>query len=63
MIEQHTQHLFYDEEYLRYLLREERDGTMISYIEQNFPEESWLHQQGVMMQFPYFGNKILRIIE
>jgi len=53
------QNIIYDEEYLRYLLKFERDAFLVSYIEQSFPQESWRYQLGRMFKFPFFANKIL----
>lgn len=51
--------LLMDKPRLRYLLIEERDCFMITYIEQKFSEESWSYQKYLMLEHPYFANKIL----
>lgn len=51
--------IIYDYAYLRYLLEEERDAIMITYIEQHFKEESYKSQIWLMLQYPFFANKIL----
>lgn len=56
---QTDEELIYDIEYLRYLLLHERDGWVETYVEDNFPPESWHYQKSLMIEFPYFGNKIL----
>lgn len=58
-VEQEIHHLIYDKVYLTYLLREERDAVVLSYVEQYFPEESQVHQIRLMLKYPYFANKIL----
>ena len=49
--------LIYDKTYLRYLLSEERDCFLTTYIEQLFPPESWEAQKYVMFEHPFFANK------
>lgn len=49
----------HDLEYLRYLLRYERDTLLVTYLEQKFQEPSWNYQLKLMIESPYFANKIL----
>jgi len=48
-----------DKVYLRYLLENERDAQLMTYIEQNFHEESQQYQIWLMLEYPFFANKIL----
>src|SRR3990167_2210404 len=48
-----------DKARLIYLLREERDCDVVTYIEQHFREESHRYELGLMLKYPYFANKIL----
>jgi len=54
-----SEDVFFDFPYLQYLLLEERDASMVTYIEQHFKEESWNYQKWLMLNYPFFANKIL----
>ena len=51
--------IFYDYAYLQYLLKEERDASLITYVEQHFNPESHPYQIFLMLNYPFFANKIL----
>ncbi len=53
------EHLTFDCAYMRYLIEQERDAIVVSYIEQNFKEESFAYELNLMLKFPFFANKVL----
>lgn len=54
-----NENIIYDKVYLHWQLRMERDAMLVTYIEENFDEVSHSYQASLMLQNPYFGNKIL----
>lgn len=52
-------HIFYDWAYLQYLLRQERDAELLTYVEQHFNDESLGYEVSLMFKYPFFAVKIL----